>query len=136
MAHRQRLQVLAVDLGVGDDVDLAGYQPNPYPYLKAAGVFVLSSDYEGFGNVLIEALLAGCPVVSTDCPSGPGEILEGGRHGELVPVDDAKALADAMERRLDAPRGSEELVSRARDFSVERSVDRYLSLLLPDETPS
>jgi glycosyltransferase involved in cell wall biosynthesis len=125
MAHRQRLQVLAVDLGVGDDVDLAGYQPNPYPYLKAAGVFVLSSDYEGFGNVLIEALLAGCPVVSTDCPSGPSEILHDGHYGTLVPVGDSDSLADAIVEALAAEPQRDKLRQRGGEFSLERAVEGY-----------
>jgi glycosyltransferase involved in cell wall biosynthesis len=125
MAHRQHLQTLAVDLGVGDDVELPGYQPNPYPYLKAAGVFVLSSDYEGFGNVLIEALLTGCPVVSTDCPSGPSEILDNGRYGMLVPVDDADCLADAIVESLAAEPQRDKLRQRGREFSLERAVDGY-----------
>lgn len=125
MAHRQHLQSLAVDLGVADDVGLLGYQPNPYPYLKAAGVFVLSSDYEGFGNVLIEALLTGCPVVSTDCPSGPSEILDNGRYGMLVPVDDADSLADAIVETLAIEPQRDKLRQRGGEFSLERAVDGY-----------
>ncbi|RLA48947.1 MAG: glycosyltransferase [Gammaproteobacteria bacterium] len=125
MVHRLRLQALAADLGVGDDIDLPGYQPNPYPYLKAAGVFVLSSDYEGFGNVLIEALLAGCPVVSTDCPSGPSEILHDGQYGILVPVDDSDSLADAILEALAIAPQRDKLRQRGREFSLERAVDGY-----------
>jgi glycosyltransferase involved in cell wall biosynthesis len=117
--------MLAADLGVADDVALLGYQPNPYPYLKAAGVFVLSSNYEGFGNVLIEALLTGCPVVSTDCPSGPSEILDDGQYGTLVPVDDAEGLADAVVETLAIEPEREKLRQRGREFSLERAVDGY-----------
>jgi glycosyltransferase involved in cell wall biosynthesis len=125
MAHRQRLQALAADLGVADDVDLPGYRPNPYPYLKAAGVFVLSSDYEGFGNVLIEALLAGCPVVSTDCPSGPSEILHDGQYGILVPVGDSDSLAGAIVEALAAEPQRDKLRQRGSEFSLERAVEGY-----------
>ena len=128
MAQRQRLQALAVELGVGGDVDLPGYRPNPYPYLKAAGVFVLSSDYEGFGNVLIEALLAGCPVVSTDCPSGPSEILDDGQYGILVPVNDSDSLADAIVEALAVEPQRDKLRQRGREFSLDRAVDGYHQL--------
>lgn len=124
-AHRQQLQALAVGLGVGDDVDLIGYQSNPYPYLKAASVFVLSSLYEGFGNVLIEAMLVGCPVVSTDCPSGPFEILDGGRYGILVPVNDINRLSDAILASLATEPESEKLRQRGREFSIESAVKGY-----------
>ena len=85
-----------------------------------------------FGNVLVEAMACGCPVTSTDCPSGPGEILDRGQHGPLVPVGDDAAMAEAIESVLDAPPSEERLRSRANDFSVEHSTDRYLGLLLGD----
>jgi glycosyltransferase involved in cell wall biosynthesis len=92
----------------------------------------MSSDYEGLGNVLIEALACGCPVVSTDCPSGPSEILENGRYGELVPVNDSEALSAAMLRTLTAPLPKSELRRRGAEFSLERSAKDYLGLLLGD----
>jgi glycosyltransferase involved in cell wall biosynthesis len=92
---------------------------------------VLSSDYEGLPTVLIEALACGCPVVSTDCPSGPAEILDNGRYGELVPVGDAAALSAAMGRALDAPPPREFLRRRGGDFTLEDGTRRYLDLLLP-----
>jgi glycosyltransferase involved in cell wall biosynthesis len=81
--------------------------------------------------VLIQALACGCPVVASDCPSGPREILDGGRFGELSPVDDPGALAAAIARTLDAPRDPARLRARADLYSSERSIDRYLALLLP-----
>ena len=90
-------------LGVGDDVALPGYMPNPYPYMARARVFALTSAWEGFGNVLVEAMACGCPVVATDCPTGPAEILDGGRFGPLVPVGDAPALAAAIASVLANP---------------------------------
>lgn len=125
MAHRQELQDLAVELGVGDDVALLGYQSDPHAFLRAARVFVLSSVFEGFGNVLVEALLAGCPVVSTDCLSGPAEILDGGRYGKLVPINDAERLAKAIQESLATKPEADKLRQRGREFSLERAVAGY-----------
>jgi glycosyltransferase involved in cell wall biosynthesis len=129
-AARAELTRLAARLGVEADVCLAGFVRNPFSYMARASVFVLSSAWEGFGNVLVEALACGCPVVSTDCPSGPAEILEGGRHGRLVPVGDDKALADAILATLDHPPDTQALQARAEVFSVDKAVARYLELLL------
>jgi glycosyltransferase involved in cell wall biosynthesis len=125
MAHRQELQDLAVELGIGEDVALLGYQSNPHAFLRAARVFVLSSSFEGFGNVLVEALLAGCPVISTDCPSGPAEILDNGRFGTLVPVNDAGRLTDAILASLASEPDTKMLRERGREFSLERAVAGY-----------
>ena len=84
--ERTALEDLIRDLGVGNDVDLPGFSDNPYAFMKAASLFVMSSTHEGFGNVLIEALASGCPAISTDCPGGPPEILEKGRIGPLGAV--------------------------------------------------
>jgi glycosyltransferase involved in cell wall biosynthesis len=94
--ERARLEALAAELGVAADVDLAGWVGNPFPYMARSDLFVLSSRWEGLPTVLIEALYCGLRVVSTDCPSGPQEILDGGRYGALVPVGDHAALADAV----------------------------------------
>lgn len=116
--------------GIGCDVEFRGFVENPYPFMSAASLFVLSSRWEGLPGVLIQAMACGCPVVSTDCPSGPSEILQKGEFGALVPVDDATALADAMARTLDHPPDSARLIGRAQDFSLERSTSRYLELLI------
>ena len=89
----------------------------------------MSSIYEGFGNVLVESLAVGTPVVSTDCPSGPSEILENGRYGALVPVGDSDALARAVLATLDSPPSSEALQERAAEFSLAAATSHYLSLL-------
>ena len=120
---------MAASLGVANDLDLPGFVANPYAYMARASLFVLSSRWEGFGNVLAEALACGCPAVSTDCPSGPAEILADGRYGPLVPVGDAAALAAAMERVLAAPPAPETLRQRGRYFSVDRAVEAYVGLL-------
>jgi len=122
------LQTRAVALGIDDRVSFAGFVENPFSYMGSADVFVLSSEYEGFGLVLIEALACGCPVVSTDCESGPAEILEGGTYGPLVPVGDDSALADAITATLEDALDSDTLRGRADDFDIESSVAQYDSL--------
>lgn len=114
-------------LGLIDHVDLVGYQASPWSWMKAADLVVMSSRYEGFGNVLVEAMAVGTPVVSTDCPYGPSEILEDGRYGMLVPVDDPAAMAAAILATLDAPCDRQMLMDRARAFSVGTAVDIYMS---------
>jgi len=98
--------------------------------LRKASVFVLSSRYEGFGNVLVEALLCGCPVVSTNCPSGPAEILSDGKYGMLVPVGDEHALAGAISDTLDNPPDGSLLRARGEEFSIENAVQSYRKVLL------
>ncbi|NGY05400.1 glycosyltransferase [Solimonas terrae] len=127
--QRAALQRLADELGVAERVLFAGFRKNPYAWLARARLFVLSSRWEGFGNVLAEALALGVPCVSTDCPSGPSEILDGGRFGELVPVADVERLAIAMQETLTRPVDAERLRSAASDFRVEVSAARYLALL-------
>jgi glycosyltransferase involved in cell wall biosynthesis len=126
--ERQPLEALARELRLDADVALPGFVSNPYAYMKRAAVFAASSRWEGFGNVLVEAMACGAPVVSTDCPSGPREILEGGRHGLLVPVGDAQALARAIEASLGRPPlpGAR---ARADDFGIGAAVDRYAAVL-------
>jgi glycosyltransferase involved in cell wall biosynthesis len=122
---------LARELGVAEDFALPGFVDNPFAYMARASVFVLSSAWEGFGNVLVEAMVCGCPVVSTDCPSGPSEILEAGRFGALVPIGDDAAMAGAIAACLDDPPDPAALRRRAEAFSMERAVDAYLKVLLP-----
>lgn len=131
--QRLLLEALCRDLDIAADVRLPGFVNNPYPYMARAAVLVLSSAWEGFPNVLLEALACGCPVVSTHCPSGPDELLAGGMYGRLAPVGDYSALAQAILETLDAPRDPEKLLQRARLFSLDIIVDRYLRMLLgPD----
>jgi glycosyltransferase involved in cell wall biosynthesis len=127
--QRAALEQLAADLGIAADVQLPGFMPNPYHYLQRARLFVLSSAWEGSPNSLTEALALGTPLASTDCPSGPREILEDGRHGPLVPVGDVDALAAAMARTLAHPPSREQLQAAAQRYTLARSATRYLELL-------
>ena len=127
--ERENLSVLAERLNVSRHVDLPGFQINPFAYMSKSQVFVLSSRYEGFANVLPEAMASGTPVVSTDCRSGPREILENGKWGHLVPVGDWHAMAEAILDTLDNPIPSDHLISRASVFSAEASIDRYMEIL-------
>ncbi|NJD06503.1 MAG: glycosyltransferase [Methylococcaceae bacterium] len=123
---RPELEALVGQLGIAGRVALPGFVADPSPWFRSADLFVLSSRWEGFGNVLVEALQCGLPVVSTDCPGGPAEILDGGRYGELVRPQDPPALAAAMGAALQ--RSHERAVSmvRARDFSVPTIAEQYL----------
>ncbi len=124
--QRAELEKLAEESGVKNDVYLPGFVENPWSYMSRADVFVLASRWEGFGNVIVEALACGTTVVSADCPSGPAEILENGKYGKLVPAGDADAFAAAVEESLDAPFDPEFLRARAMDFRVSRIADEYL----------
>lgn len=126
------LRRLANELGIAHRVLFAGFHPDPTPFYATADLFVLSSDYEGFGNVIVESLAQGLPVVSTDCPSGPAEILENGRWGRLVTVGDATALSEAINEALVAEHDRDALRRRAADFAPEIAAQKYLDLLLPE----
>lgn len=128
-SERAALEELAAQTGFGQDIAFPGFVREPFAAMRACDVFVLSSRYEGLPNVLIEALACRAPVVSTDCPSGPRDILADGKLAPLVPVGNAKAMAHAIERVLDEPLDRDALFARAMDFTVERSLDRYLAVL-------
>ena len=127
---RPMLEALVDRLDLADDIQIMGFLANPYPYYRAADLFALSSLWEGLPTVLLEAMAFGLPIVSTDCPSGPEEILEGGRLGALVPMKDPSALARAITAALPPGEG---LVRREYDslpdYDVERVVNRYSELL-------
>lgn len=131
-AGRDALLSLANELGVADRVVFAGFHPDPTPFYITADLFALASNLEGFGNVIVEALACGTPVVSTDCPSGPREILDGGRYGRLVPVGDVVAMTKAIDYMLAAPQDVDLLKQRAADFSPEKAAGAYLALLTSD----
>ena len=129
--ERAKLEALTQELGLQDDISLPGFVDNPYAYMARAAVFVLSSAWEGFGNVLVEAMAVGTPVISTDCPSGPAEILENGRWGKLVPVGDVEELTKAIMITLRDP-NHPDVAKRAQDFRIEKQVQNYLKVLLND----
>jgi glycosyltransferase involved in cell wall biosynthesis len=131
--ERSALESLAAGLGLGDRVALPGFVTDAMGYMSHARLFVLSSAWEGFGMVLVEAMAMGTPVVSTDCPSGPREILRDGELGPLVPVAVPEALASAMRQVLDSPPDRERLRRRAADFTSDRAAERYLRLMFPSE---
>jgi glycosyltransferase involved in cell wall biosynthesis len=134
--ERKNLEKLAQQLGIQDNVYLPGFVANPYSCLAHADLFVLSSNSEAFGVVLVEALAVGVPVVSTDCPSyGPREILLNGEIGKLVPVDDVSVLASAIAESLYSHPSKEVLMNRARDFSLQICIDQYLDVLNLDQSP-
>ncbi len=129
---RPELEALVRELDVQDSVQLPGFVNNPYAWMSRAELFVLSSAWEGFGNVLVEAMACGATVVSTDCPSGPSEILEGGKWGPLVPVGDVDALAERMLEALSSPTDVNAKL-RARDFDYAAIVGQYIETLCPDK---
>jgi glycosyltransferase involved in cell wall biosynthesis len=126
---RESLARLAAALGVADAVAMPGFDPRPYPMVARAALFVLASRWEGSPNALTEALALGTPVVATDCPSGPREILDGGRVAPLVPVDDAPALAEAMLHALVEPGDRARRIAAVSEYSVDACAARYLALL-------
>lgn len=127
--EKGRLTDLAEQMGLSGHIVFLGFQKNPYQYMKHASVFVLSSLQEGFGNVIVEAMACGLPVVSTNCPTGPREIIENMKNGILVPVEDEKSMAEAILRILNnvnlAEKFSVEGKKRAEFFSVGKSVGKY-----------
>ncbi len=131
--QRPLLESLAVDLDIADDVAMPGFTENPYAYMARAKVFVLSSSFEGLPTVLIEALALGTPVVATDCPSGPAEILEKGRWGTLVPLDDERALAEGILNVLGNPVSRPRTEESWQPYELNRVVDRYLALLIGED---
>jgi glycosyltransferase involved in cell wall biosynthesis len=129
---RESLEGEIGQLGLAADVILPGFAHNPFPLLRDSDLFVLSSLWEGLPNGMIQAMACGTPVVASDCPSGPAEILGNGRWGRLVPVGDVNALAAAMAATLD-DKSHPDVVSRAADFNLDQAVDGYLKVMLPEE---
>lgn len=125
---RQELENMVGDLGLEQSVAMPGFSENAIAAIDRARLFVLSSRFEGFGNVVAEALACGTPVVSTDCPHGPAEILENGYYGALVPVGNTSALAEAILGALVQPWDSASLRKRGSFFSVAACARSYSQL--------
>jgi glycosyltransferase involved in cell wall biosynthesis len=135
--ERPKLEALVRELRLEEDVALPGFVDNPYKYMKRAAVFVLSSKWEGLPTVLIEALALGTQVIATNCPSGPEEVLEGGRWGRLVSVGDFAGLAQAILDRLNNARSgntSGQVEYAIQRFSLEKIVQMYCDILLGKKT--
>ena len=129
---RKELENLSLELRVDKWTDFVGFQSNPYAWIHKADVLVLSSDFEGFPNVILEAMACGTPVISTDCPSGPNEIIVNGKNGILVPTEDEKALAEATLKLLTndnlRKRFSEEGKKKAETLRIEKILPQYEEL--------
>ena len=126
--ERHSLETEARSLRIEKHLLMPGWVPNPYAYMSRSDLFVLSSNHEGFPNALVEALACGCPVVSTDCPHGPSEILENGKWGILTPVDNYIAMSKAIIRSLNQKPNRQKLQERVTEFSVAGSVDKLEDL--------
>ncbi|WP_118841562.1 glycosyltransferase [Salinibacter ruber] len=129
-SQKKELRALAQSLGVGEDVLLPGFVDNPFKYMARVDAFVLSSRFEGLPGVLIQAMATGCPVVSTDCPSGPQEILEGGRYGPLVPIGNVEAMARGMQKILNNPTETGKLKRGADRFHRDRAIEKYFQVVM------
>jgi glycosyltransferase involved in cell wall biosynthesis len=129
-SERARLAGMVAEMGLEGAVKMPGFVGNPAAYMARAAVFAMSSSWEGMPVALIEALALGTPVVSTDCPSGPTEVLDGGKYGELVPMDDSAALAEGISRLLRGERRTVDEAWLAR-FDARTIVDQYLGLMSP-----
>lgn len=126
--EKNNLKTLINHYQLENIIELAGFQNNPYKYIKKADLFVMSSQWEGFGNVIVEALATNTPVISTNCFSGPSEILDNGRYGSLIPVGDHRALKNEIEEIIEGKKNYSYLVERAQEFSVEKAVNNYEKL--------
>jgi glycosyltransferase involved in cell wall biosynthesis len=136
--ERPHLEALVQQLNLVGAVDLPGFSSNPQALMRQSSLLVMSSAWEGFGNVLVEALAAGTPVVSTHCRSGPAEILDQGRYGELVAVGDVQGLAQAILTTLDRPLEAQALQQRSQQFSLDKILLQYCKIArlpIPKSSP-
>lgn len=134
--EKQDLIKLSEDSGYKEDIEFLGFQKNPFKYMARSSIFVLSSIFEGFGNVIVEAMALGLPVISTDCPSGPSEIIENGKSGLLVPMRDEYALAESILKVLTNNELREKLIEgarkRAETFTPDKVIKDYTGVFCED----
>ena len=132
--ERPYLESLAAGLNITDDIVFWGFQENLYKFIKKSDIFVHTSLFEGFGNIILEAMACGVPVIATDCPFGPREIINNGENGILVPVSDEGALAKALKMVLENKEARKRFVKNAHkrlsEFTPERMVSRYEDVFL------
>ena len=129
---KEDMKKIARRHGVWRYIDMPGFKSNPYKYMKQSDIFVLSSKWEGFGNVIVEAMAQGTPIVSTNCEGGVSEILEDGKWGKLVPVNSIDRFASEILNTLESG-GETDTKERASDFRVEKVADEYLSLIFDQD---
>jgi glycosyltransferase involved in cell wall biosynthesis len=132
---RAALEAEVRRLNLTDDVDLPGFQQNPFSFMNHANLFVLNSYYEGLPNVLIQAMSFGTPIVSTDCKSGPSEILQGGRFGRLIPVGSHESLVASLMESLDLPKHRAAQESAWNRYGAEEATSAYLACANLPEKP-
>ena len=126
---RSELEALIVELGLSEVVSLQGYVDNPLKFFARADAFVHSAHVESLGNVLVEAMMCGCTPVSTDCPTGPREVLQDGKYGYLVPMRDSVAMAAGIEEALDNPIPKDRLAKAVRPFEEGAVIERHFKVL-------
>jgi len=127
--QQQQLESLARQLGISDRLSLPGFIANPYPYMKQARLLALTSRWEGLGIVLVESLALGTPVVATNCPSGPAQVLGDGRFGSLAPVGDHLAVAQAIQQQLNHPPSETQFQQAVAPYLLNSSLAGYLQAM-------
>jgi len=128
--YYNKLNIILNKLKIQNYVDFPGFVDNPFKYMKKASLFVLSSDYEGLPGVLIQAMACECQIISTNCPSGPNEILQYGKYGKLVEVGNISELSTEIINNLNGVNNYNNMKKRANDFTVENSVSKYLNIII------
>lgn len=127
--EERALLLLASELGIQKYVEFMGFIENPYPFLAQADLFVLPSKWEGFANVVIESLACGTPIVATDCPGGPADILSKQLFAKIVPMDSPREISIAIQEMLTTEIDTSRILAFAKRFTIQNTVQRYLDLI-------